>query len=143
LSATCAPEKTCGGSTGEPATGGVYSDYFINRDVATTTTYMKASYTFDSAGCYFNHVTSPPVKLYSLVALTNPTASKTRAYKMIRIRRLWQFPSYSPTSPLPSDVYNREVQVIYESSDDNIKTTNYGWMMGDMVPLNSCAYVVS
>jgi hypothetical protein len=32
--------------------------------------------------------------------------------------------------------------VIYESSDDVINT-NYGWMLGDVVPLNSCAYVVS
>lgn len=32
--------------------------------------------------------------------------------------------------------------MIYESSDDVINT-NYGWMLGDVVPLNSCAYVVS
>jgi hypothetical protein len=61
---------------------------------------------------------------------------------MTRLRRIWQFPNYSPTSPLPSDVYNREAQVIYESSDSNI-IDNYGWMMGDVVPLNTCAYVVS
>jgi hypothetical protein len=36
---------------------------------------------------------------------------------MIRLRRIWQFPNYSATSPLPDDVYNHEAQVIYESSD--------------------------
>jgi hypothetical protein len=55
---------------------------------------------------------------------------------------MWQFPSYSPTSPLPSDVYNHEAQVIYTSSDSVINA-NYGWMLGDVVPLNTCAYVVS
>lgn len=61
---------------------------------------------------------------------------------MIRIRRVWQFPSFSFTSPLPSDVYNRETQVIYTSSDSVI-VSNYGWMMADVVPLNTCSYVVS
>lgn len=45
-------------------------------------------------------------------------------------------------SPLPSDVYNHEQQVIYTSSDSLINT-NSGWMMGDLVPLNQCAYMVS
>jgi hypothetical protein len=36
---------------------------------------------------------------------------------MIRIRRLWQFPSFSDANPLPGDVYNRELQVLYESPD--------------------------
>ena len=61
---------------------------------------------------------------------------------MIRIRRLWQFPTFSELNPLPSGVYNREAQVIYTSSDADINT-NYGWMLGDMVPMKSCAYVVS
>lgn len=61
---------------------------------------------------------------------------------MIKIRRLWQFPYYSVSTTLPSDVYNHEAQVIYESSDPLI-VANYGWMMADVVPLNTCAYVVS
>lgn len=39
-------------------------------------------------------------------------------------------------------MYNRETQVIYTSSDSVI-VANYGWMMADVVPLNTCSYIVS
>jgi len=61
---------------------------------------------------------------------------------MFRFRRQWQFPSFSFTNPLPDDVANFEVQTLYTSSD-YIINANYGWLLGDVVPLNSCAYVVS
>ena len=123
---SCKPEMTCSGDSGQPMSTFDQSTYFSTSD-----------YTFDNAGCYYP-VTTPAVDFYKLKYSDN-----TEPNSMIRIRRIWQFPSYSATSPLPSDVYNHEAQVIYTSSDSNIATTNYGWMMGDVVPLNSCAYVVS
>ena len=61
---------------------------------------------------------------------------------MSRIRRIWQFPNYSPVSPLASDVSGKEAQVFYTSSDP-VVVANFGWMLADVVPLNNCAYVVS
>lgn len=123
---SCWPEKTCGGSTGEPITGDYRTDYFPDSD-----------YTFDNEGCYYDSVTNPPVDFYCIKA-----DCTKKADAMIKIRRLWQFPYYSVTTTLPSDVYNREAQVIYTSSDPLIEA-NYGWMLGDVVPMNTCAYVVS
>lgn len=119
----CRPEQTCAGDTGTPMTHD-QSTYF-----------STAQYSFDGKGCY-HAVTTPAVAFYKI------DVAGTKVNGMIRVRRIWQFPSYSPTSPLPGDVYNREAQVLYTSSDPLI-VTNYGWMLGDVVPLNSCAYVVS
>ena len=126
VTSTCAPEKTCGGTTGEPITGSVRSTYFPD-----------SQYTFDNEGCYYDHTATPAVPFLPIDR--NRVAT---AYKMFRFRRQWQFPGFSFTNPLPSDVANFEVQTIYASSD-SIIVANYGWMMGDVGPLNSCAYVVS
>ena len=123
---SCTPELTCAGDSGWPMSTFDESTHFHTDD-----------YTFDNAGCYYPD-TTPAVDFYKLDSYASGEINA-----MIRVRRIWQFPSYSATSPLPSDVYNHEAQVLYTSSDDNIATTNYGWMMGDVVPLNSCAYVVS
>jgi len=130
----CPPEKTCGGSTGEPVLTTIPESTKYNLR---TQYFPDSTYTFDSNGCYYNHATTAAFDFYAL----SPGGGNT-VTKMMRIRRLWQFPSYSPVNPLPDDVYNHEAQVIYTSSDATINT-NYGWMMADVVPLNSCAYVVS
>lgn len=125
-SSACAPEKTCAGTSGEPILSEQRSVYYTNTD-----------YTFDNQGCYYKHTTNAAVNQYCVTS-----SCSIRTDKMVKIRRLWQFPSYSPVNPLPSDVYNREQQVIYTSSD-SVANTNHGWMLADVVPMNSCAYVVS
>ena len=145
----CAPEKTCAGTSGTPITTATATiDYTGVYQQGGTTSYtlkFQNGYTFDQAGCYYLSDTSQtggkaPATFYRLQASTNDNANSV--YAQIRIRRLWQFPSISDANPLPSDVYNRELQAIYESPDSYI-TDNHGWMLGDVVPLNSCAYVVS
>jgi hypothetical protein len=101
VQSSCPPEKTCGGSSGEPISGDPRSDYFPDSD-----------YTFDNEGCYYNHVDNPPADFYWLSRNRG-----TSVYKMFRFRRQWQFPGFSFTNPLPDDVANYELQTIYESSD--------------------------
>jgi len=52
---TCAPEKTCGGSSGEPITGGLKTTYF-----------PTSKFSFDGLGCYYDKIAKPPVSLYPL-----------------------------------------------------------------------------
>jgi hypothetical protein len=92
LTSTCPPEKTCAGTTGEPILDELRTNYFSDSD-----------YTFDSAGCYYKSADYPAKDFYDL-----ESTGYYKPNKMMRIRRLWQFPSYSPVNPLPTDVYNRE-----------------------------------
>lgn len=132
----CPPTKTCAGTSGEPIVDSWTSTY-TTSSIPRTTYFPNSQYTFDNEGCYFDHTANPAFEFYCL-----DWTCTYRANQMIRMRRLWQFPSYSPVNPLPSDVWNHETQVLYTSSDSRIEA-NYGWMMGDVVPMNSCAYVVS
>jgi len=52
---TCAPEKTCGGSSGVPITGSLLTTYF-----------PTTKFSFDGLGCYYNKVAKPPVSLYPI-----------------------------------------------------------------------------
>lgn len=96
LGVGCPPEQTCAG-TGDPIDESSGESWF---------TYFDSGYTFDGAGCYYDSDTYPAFAGYSRDVYGS---SANLVDKMIRIRRLWQFPSYSPTNPLPDDVYNREV----------------------------------